>query len=152
MKSSTDSLSNIVVRELCIADYDKLIAFWNEVKLPYKPKGRDRRENIERELKGESAIFLVAEKDGVLVGSIFGTHDGRKGWINRLAVAPAYRRQGLAAQLVQEIENRLFEMGIGIIACLIEDWNKVSLQVFAKLGYTRHRDIIYFTKRKFPDV
>jgi ribosomal protein S18 acetylase RimI-like enzyme len=152
MKSNTDGLSNIVVRELCMADYEKLITFWNEVKLPYKPRGRDKRENIERELKGQNAIFLVAEKDGGLVGSIFGTHDGRKGWINRLAVAPAYRRQRLAALLVQEIENRLFTLGIGIIACLVEDWNKVSLKVFKKLGYTHHRDIIYFTKRKFPDV
>jgi len=87
-----------------------------------------------------------------LIGSIFGTHDGRKGWINRLAVDPAHQRQGIAARLVREVEDRLYERGIGIIACLVEDWNSISLQVFEKLGYTRHQDIIYFTKRKYPDI
>jgi len=145
-------LSPVVIRELRVEDYDALVALWDQAKLLYKPRGRDRRDNIERELKGQNAIFLVAEQDGTLIGSIFGTHDGRKGWINRLAVDPAHQRQGIAARLVKEVEDRLYKMGIGIIACLVEDWNCVSLQVFEKLGYTRHQDIIYFTKRKFPDV
>lgn len=145
-------LSPVVIRELRVEDYDALVALWDQAKLLYKPRGRDRRDNIERELKGQNAVFLVAEQDGTLIGSIFGTHDGRKGWINRLAVDPAHQRQGIAARLVKEVEDRLYKMGIGIIACLVEDWNCVSLQVFEKLGYTRHQDIIYFTKRKFPDV
>ena len=148
----SSKLSPIVIRKFCIEDYNTLIALWDKAKLIYKPQGSDRRDNIERELKGHNAIFFVAEKDGTLIGSIFGTHDGRKGWINRLAVDPAYQRQGIAARLVREVEDHLYERGIGIIACLVEDWNSVSLQVFEKLGYTRHQDIIYFTKRKYPDI
>lgn len=120
--------------------------------MPYKPKGRDKRDNIECELKNPTAIFLVVEKDNKLIGSIFGSHDGRKGWINRLAVAPVYRKQGIAAKLLKNVENRLYEMGIGIIACLVEEWNTGSMQFFEKMEYSRHHDIIYFTKRKYPDV
>jgi len=152
MRKKTDGSLNIEIRELRMTDYDKLIALWNKAKLLYKPKGRDMRKNIKRELKKPTAIFLVAEKNGALIGSIFGTHDGRKGWINRLVVAPGYRKQGIAAKLVKEVENRLFDMGIGIIACLIEDWNPVSVKVFEKMGYKRHNDIIYYTKRRFADV
>lgn len=137
---------------MCIEDYDALMELWTEAKLLYKPKGRDRRDNIERELQQPSAVFLVAEKDGKLVGSIFGTHDGRRGWINRLAVSPSYRQQGIAAQLIKEVEMRLDAIGIEIIACLVEDWNTVSMKVFQRLGYTRHSDIVYFSKRKHPDV
>lgn len=140
------------LRELRIEDYDALIELWNEAKLRYRPKGRDRRDNIERELQQPSAVFLVVEKDGKLVGSIFGTHDGRRGWINRLAVSPSYRQQGIAAQLVKEVETRLDAMGIEIIACLVEDWNAVSMEVFQRLGYTRHSDVVYFSKRKHSDV
>ncbi len=43
-------------------------------------------------------------------------------------------------------------MGIEIIASSIEDWNTVSMKVFERLGYKRHPDIIYFTKRKNSDV
>jgi ribosomal protein S18 acetylase RimI-like enzyme len=91
---------------------------------------------------------LIAEKDGVLIGSAFGTHDGRKGWINRVAVAPKYRRQGIAEDLVRQVEHRLHGMGIRIIACLIEDWNEESMEFFERIGYKRHHDIFYFTKRE----
>lgn len=143
---------DIIIRQLRIEDYDALIVLWNDAQLPYKAKGRDKRDNIERELKNPTAIFLVAEKDNKLIGSIFGSHDGRKGWINRLAVAPVYRKQGIAAKLLKNVENRLYEMGIGIIACLVEEWNTGSMQFFEKMEYKRHHDIIYFTKRKYPDV
>ncbi|MGB3340015.1 MAG: GNAT family N-acetyltransferase [bacterium] len=142
----------IKLRDLRIDDYDDLIRLWDEAELPYKPEGRDKRENIDRELVGTAAIFLVAEIDGKLTGSIFGTHDGRKGWINRLAVAPTHRRKGLAARLLQEVEKKLYDKGIEIIACLIEDWNKTSMEVFQKMGYKRHNDIIYLSKRKHENV
>lgn len=143
---------DIIIRQLRKEDYDALIALWNDAQLSYKPKGRDKRDNIERELKNPTAIFLVVEKDNKLIGSIFGSHDGRKGWINRLAVAPVYRKQGIATKLLKNVENRLYEMGIDIIACLVEEWNTGSMQFFEKMEYRRHHDIIYFTKRKCPDV
>ena len=87
-----------------------------------------------------------------MVGAILGTHDGRKGWINRLAVAPDQRRLGIAQKLVGAVEQRLIDLGIEIFACQIEDWNETSMTVFDRLGYTRHADIIYFTKRLRPDV
>ncbi len=152
MKSSHKNSSDIVIREFCIGDYDALIILWNDAQLEYKPKGRDRRDKIESELERGNAIFLVAEINGKLAGSILGTHDGRKGWINRLAVAPEFRKQGIARRLVSEVEDRLSELGIEIMACLIEDWNTKSMQVFEKLGYKKHSDIIYFTKRKHLDV
>lgn len=142
----------IKLRDLCIDDYDDLIRLWDEAELPYKQDGRDKRENIDRELAGTAAIFLVAEINGKLIGSIFGTHDGRKGWINRLAVAPAHRQKRLAARLVQEVEKKLYDKGIEIITCLIEDWNKSSMEAFQKMGYKRHNDIIYLSKRKHENV
>jgi ribosomal protein S18 acetylase RimI-like enzyme len=141
-----------MLRDLNIDDYDDLIRLWAEAGLPYKPDGRDKRSNIDRELADGAAIFLVAEINGKLIGSILGTHDGRKGWINRLAVAPAYRRKGLAARLVREVEKELYDKGIEIIACLIEDWNKSSMEAFQKMGYKCHNDIVYLSKRKHENV
>lgn len=139
MKIVDDEGTDIRIRTFCIEDYDKLIALWQDAGLPYKPNGRDRRDYIERELKSSAGIFLVAESEGELIGSIFGTHDGRKGWINRLAVAPAYRKTGIAAKLVKEVENRLFDMGIGIIAGLIKDWNTGFIGSISKDGLQASR-------------
>lgn len=140
------------IRRFRISDYGALIKLWDSAKLPYKPKGRDSREQIQRQIKKSYTLSLVAELDGKIIGSVFGTHDGRKGWINRLAVAPAYRQKGIGRRLVDELEVRFHKLGIGIIASLIEDWNKTSLIAFQKLGYKKHKDITYFSKRKTSQI
>ncbi len=142
----------VTIRQMRMDDYPSLIKLWEKAGLPYKPEGRDRRENIEKELEGEASLFLVAEKEGRIIGSVLGTHDGRKGWINRLAVAPDSRRKGVGRALVAEVELQLSRMGIAIVACLVEDWNEDSIRVFRRLGYTSHPDITYFSKRKHPGV
>jgi len=142
----------INIREFTTNDYDALCALWEEAGLPYRPNGRDTRENISSQMRNDCSIYLVAEEDGRMVGAVLGTHDSRKGWINRLAVAPDQRKRGIAAMLVRAVEERLLERGIEIFACQIEDWNEPSMTVFDHLGYTRHDDIIYFTKRLRPDV
>ena len=152
MKPGMDNSSNPVLREYRPDDYDALLALWDESRLPYKPYGRDKRDRIEREITKPNAIFLVAEVEGKLVGSVLATHDGRKGWINRLAVTPALRQRGIARMLLAEAEDLLFRQGIEIVACLVEDWNANSARFFEKLGYNRFDGITYFTKRKHPQV
>jgi ribosomal protein S18 acetylase RimI-like enzyme len=152
MKKERNYAAGILIRSMRIGEYDALIHIWDRAGLPYKPKGRDSREHIARELKQDSTFFLVAEHKGEMIGSVFGTSDGRKGWINRLAVVPEYQRKGIGSMLVQEAERRFYGTGIEIIACLIENWNAVSLQAFEHMGYVRHDDISYFTKRRSPAV
>jgi ribosomal protein S18 acetylase RimI-like enzyme len=145
-------MPEIIIRALRIEDYEALITLWKEAKLPFKPEGRDRKEKIENELKQPMAIYLVAELDTKIIGSVFGTQDGRKGWINRVAVAPAYRRQGIAHRLIQEAEARITNLDIDVIACLIEDGNLSSMKVFESLGYSRNSKLLYFNKKKHKDA
>ena len=80
------------------------------------------------------------------------THDGRKGWINRLAVHPSHRRQGLGRALIRAAEASLREQGIEIFAALIEPGNDVSLAVFEAAGYQDWPGIHYVSKRDRPDI
>ena len=143
---------DVTIREFQETDYDGLISLWAESKLPYKPKGRDRLDRIVTELTLGVGYLLVAVIDQKLVGSILATHDGRKGWINRLAVAPQWQRQGIARMLTNEAEKRLSDAGIGIFACLVEEPNPLSTKTFEALGYSRYEKVVYFTKRKYPEV
>ena len=152
MAAGKTGVSDLLVRKFRMDDYDPLMAIWDKAQLPYKPRGRDRRDKIEREIKKPNAVFLVAEIAGQLVGSILATHDGRKGWINRLAVSPAFRRRGIAKKLVAEAENSLTDQGVEIVACLVEDWNADSKRFFESIGYNRFDKISYFTKKKHADV
>lgn len=140
------------IRDLRPNDYDGLIALWEETGLSHRPHGRDGRERIVREIEGHCSVFLAAEAEGRLIGAVLGTHDGRKGWINRLAVLPEHRSQGIGQALVDEVERRLTERGIEIFTCLIETWNGASMVFFEHIGYTRHEDCVYYSKRLSPDV
>ena len=152
MESHSNNPAEIVIREFRMGDYDAVIALWDEAQLPYRPEGRDRRDRIKNELKREDCVFLVAETEGRLVGSVLGTHDGRKGWINRLAVDSKFRGRNIAGRLVTEVETRLDSLGIEVFACLIEEENTDSMRVFERLGYERYSDIVYFSKRPNPEA
>lgn len=141
----------IVIRSFRIGDYDAVMTLWEESRLPLKPSGRDARERIEAQLLVPNVIFLVAEAEGRIAGTVLATHDGRKGWINRLAVREDMRRRGLGERLVREAEARLEAAGMDVLACLIEDGNEVSMEFFTRLGYQRKDDIHYFVKKKTPD-
>ena len=142
----------ISIREFKISDYNLLINLWERAGLPYKPNGRDSKESISEELKRGCASILIAEKTTTAIGTIFATHDGRKGWINRLAVIPEQRNRGIGRILVEKAEQILKAKGIGIIACLIEDYNQASFETFQKLGYIEFEGIHYLTKRSHPDI
>jgi N-acetylglutamate synthase len=155
------SPSNVTVRELRRADwpreYEAVTRLWTEAGLSYRPNGRDRPDKVLVELARGTAVFLVAEvetesPDRPLAGVVVATNDGRKGWINRLAVAPAYRRRGVAALLVREAEARLAEAGMEITAALIETPNRASLAFFEAIGYVHDPHIEYVSKRRSADT
>jgi ribosomal protein S18 acetylase RimI-like enzyme len=136
-----------VIRRLTIEDYDAVIALWQRSGLTsLRPAGRDSREAFARQLAGGQIAIGLEEADR-LIGVVVATHDTRKGWINRLAIDPDFRRRGYARQLVQAAEAALREAGLMLIAALIEDDNDASLALFKRLGYAVHTDIYYVSKR-----
>lgn len=80
-------------------------------------------------------MYLGAFDTDRLVGTVLGTHDTRKGWINRLAVHPKCRRSGIASRLVRMAERELRKQGIQMFAALLEPGNAESEAVFRSLGY-----------------
>jgi ribosomal protein S18 acetylase RimI-like enzyme len=145
-------IPGVIVRELRLDDYEAVQRLWTEAGLAFRPQGRDKPERVAAELERGTAVFLLAEADGKVVGVVLGTHDGRKGWINRLAVAPAHQRRGIARLLVGEVEARLTALGLDIIAALIESENQVSLDFFRAIGYTHDVEIEYVSKRRSAET
>jgi GNAT superfamily N-acetyltransferase len=142
----------MIIRTCTIEDYNLLVSLWEQSGLPYKPEGRDSMKSIAREMETSTGRFIIAEIDEKPVGTILTTHDGRKGWINRLAVVPEYRNKGIGRALVEYAEELFHQQGIGIFACLIEDYNQHSLEVFKKLGYLEFKGMHYLTKRSHPGI
>lgn len=142
-----------VLCDLDIADYPDILALWQRAGLPVRPEGRDAPAAFARQMaEGRQRVIGLRTAEGQLVALVVLTHDGRKGWINRLAVDPANRRQGLASRLVAEAE-RWFTQGLdlAIWAALIEGDNRDSQALFDALGFHRH-DVVYVSKRTRPEA
>ncbi len=136
------------IRGMRASDYPELVGLWKEAGLKYHPRGRDSKKRILREMEGPMATFLVAEAGCGLVGSLLGTTDGRKGWINRLAVHPEWQRRGLALALLEEMERRFDERGILVFCALIQGDNDPSIALFRSAGYKEDRSVVYYSKRR----
>ena len=134
-----------------IEEYEDILELWDEAGLPYKPMGRDTRENIERELEEQPEYWIGAYDEDLLVGIVFGTDDGRKGWVNRLAVAEEYRGRGIGRTLVEELERVFENKGFKIWAALIEPDNPEAMDFFEHLGF-EDKNIKYYSKRESEKV
>jgi len=76
---------------LTISDYYQIVTLWQNAGLSYKPEGRDRKDAIQSQMAANPDFFIGAFEDNRLVGVVVASTDGRRGWINRLAVDPECR-------------------------------------------------------------
>lgn len=143
---------DIEIRPITLEHYDRIIDIWQEAGLHLRFAGRDSREDIARQIELDPELWPGAFADGQLAGVVVGTYDGRKGYINRLAVHPEMQRKGIATALVKELERIFDSRGIGVITLLIEGQSVESHEFFKKLGYQCHDDIKYYSKRVSWDV
>lgn len=140
------------LRKLTADDYDDIIRVWGDAGLPYKPQGRDRRDRITAEMEREdTGFFGLFENDRMLAVGM-ATFDGRKGWINRVAVDPDRRGERFGVEIMKACEQFLRGRGAEIIAALIEDINTPSISLFQKEGYVVMKEFLYFSKRDSDDV
>jgi N-acetylglutamate synthase len=138
---------------LCVlgeSDYEEILELWRRAGLTIRAEGRDSPGAFARQLGwGVQRVAGLREGNRLVAVAVL-THDGRKGWINRLAVDPAHRRHGLAQQLIAEAERWFTqELGLEVWAALIERENTASQTLFDRLGYGRH-DLVYVSKRTRP--
>ena len=105
-------------------------------------------EALRAQRKDSPDLFLGAFLKGRLVGAVIASDDGRRGWINRLAVLPEARGEGVAKALVKAAESALRKRGRGLFCIHVESDNATSIKLFEELGYARENEILYFTKRE----
>ncbi|HKM78780.1 MAG TPA: GNAT family acetyltransferase [Candidatus Bathyarchaeia archaeon] len=134
----------IQIRKFRLSDYEEVVNLWQKTGLVLRPG--DDLEGIRLKLKRDRDLFLIAEKDHKIVGVVIGAWDGRRGWINHLAVSPNFQRLGVARSLLDEVERRLANKGALKVNAQVYRRNKVSLDFFGALGYEVHADLLMVGK------
>ncbi len=135
-------------RRLSREDIDDICLLFRDAELDHRPEGRDSPDELARQMEDDHIVFIGGFDGSNMVAMVLASWEGRKGWINRLAVHPDCRRQGLGVRMIALAEGALKAMGARIICCLIEDLNEPSLALFQKEGYKLSRDIYYLSKRE----
>jgi ribosomal protein S18 acetylase RimI-like enzyme len=107
----------------------------------------DTPEALARKAEKEEGLFLVAEEDCQVVGTVMGGFDGRCGFIARLAVALSHRRKGIATSLLRELESRLKEKGAPQASLIVEEGNEPAISLYREMGYEMFDGILYMRKR-----
>jgi ribosomal protein S18 acetylase RimI-like enzyme len=106
------------LRDFRAEDADALVGIL-KANQQYGHPDMDGPEAMLRVQQCQAAEFLVAEREGQIVGMIRGTFDGSRAVIYLASVHPAHQRQGIGRALVQEITRRFQGRGACSIAVIV---------------------------------
>ena len=137
-------MSDFIIRQYNTDDEGNVIDLWSECGLT-APQNNPKLD-IERKLKVNPEWFLVGEFEGEIVVTCMAGYEGHRGWINYLAVARQYRRQGYATRIMQEAERILRNAGCPKINLQVRTANTGVIQFYKAIGYDID-DVISMGKR-----
>lgn len=131
------------IRQYLPKDHRRVVRLWRDSGLGISHS--DTVREIERTRRRDPDLFLVAEEEGVLVGVVLGRFDGRRGWVNHLAIDRRARGLGLGVALMAELERRLVRKGCPKINLQVEPANEAVTGFYERLGY-RRRPMIFMER------
>lgn len=138
--------TELLIRSAHEDDLAAVLRLWIEAEVT-PPSVSDSMEGLTRLVREPNAVLIIALIEGRLVGSVIGGWDGWRGNIYRLAVAPAYRRKGIARRLVEEIDRALFDKGAERLSALVEHqhpWAIAFCESLHHLGFERDPQFVRY--------
>jgi ribosomal protein S18 acetylase RimI-like enzyme len=115
-------------------DYQAVRELWERCAPGIQISPTDEIEGIGHKQERDPQLFLVAVEQDQIVGTVIGGYDGRRGLVYHLAVAPDYRRQGTASDLMVELENRLRSLGCYKYYLIVTRENDAALAFYHSIG------------------
>ena len=117
------------------ADYEGALYVWKNMEIGVQIGRSDSAEEIEKKLNRDPDLFLVAEFGSQIIGTVIGGYDGRRGMVYHLAVLTDFRKQGVGAQLLAEVEKRLQARGCLKCYLLVFEENIGAIQFYEQRGW-----------------
>lgn len=130
------------------SDFEEVITLWERCEL-LRP-WNDPEMDIERKLNHDVSLFLVAEVNGEVVGTVMGGYDGHRGSAYYLGVHPEYRGRGIANALLSRLEKKLIARGCPKLQIMVREDNDMVQGMYERLGY-EHADVVVLGKRLIED-
>ena len=132
------------IREMKIEDYEKVYALWKTIHGFGIRSVDDSREGIERFLKWNPGLSVVAEQDDRIVGAILCGSDGRRGCLYHVCVHQDYRRRGVGKTMVVSCMEKLKELQINKVSLIAFTANDIGNAFWKEMGWTKREDLNYY--------
>lgn len=135
------------LRLLTMDDYNSIYALWSSTPGMGLRTLDDSNEGIERFLKRNPTTCFAALNDmESIIGVILCGHDGRRGYIYHMAVAPECRRLGIGTMLVDAALEALRQEGIHKAALVAFSTNEAGNRFWESIGFSERKDLVYRNK------
>ncbi len=108
--------------------------------------GEDSVAGICSYMKRNPMLSYLALVDTKIIGVIFCGHDGRRGFINHLAVSPDFRHQGVASKLLKLVEESLIDLGIKKGALFVLNENDSAMRFYESNGWSEETIVKIYSK------
>jgi ribosomal protein S18 acetylase RimI-like enzyme len=134
----------MIYRNMQISDYASVIALWrgcDGVSL----RDADSSQGIERYLQRNPGLSFVALEGTDIVGTIMAGHDGKRGYIQHLAVANVARGQGIASSLVELCLQALKLQGVEKSHVHVLGDNEPGRKFWSGRGWFHRAEIVMYS-------
>jgi len=144
MRSDSSLPDHLILREFQFpSDFTQVINLWKNAGPGIQLRRSDEKDEIIKKLQRDPDLFLVAEIDQVIIGSVLGGFDGRRGMVYHLAVDDFYRKRGVGSALMNELENRLKQKGCIRSYLLVTRENINAIRFYETSGWELMDLLIY---------
>jgi ribosomal protein S18 acetylase RimI-like enzyme len=152
-KAISDAIGNVAIEVMTMADYDSVRLLLTSIP-GLTLRSADSRADTERYLARNPGLSFVARSADRIVGCVMCGHDGRRGYLQHLAVEPAMRRRGIGTALVTRCLDAMRELGIEKLHIDVLIENAQAHEFWTNSGWKRRTDIVRysFTRSADPNV
>ena len=131
----------IELREVTAADYDEVVALW-QASEGIVLRAVDERAPLERYLAHNPRLSFVACDGARVVGAVLCGTDGRRGYLQHLAVAATHRRQGIGRRRAECAVAALASRGIAKCHLMVLPANVAARTFWKRLGWAERTDVL----------
>ncbi len=124
-------------------DYQAVYDLWAHAGPGIHLRRSDEPEEIEKKLRRDPDLFIVAELGGRIVGAVLGGFDGRRGMMYHLAVDASLRGCGIGEALMIALEERLRAKGCIRYYLLVTTDNDEAIRFYERRGWERLDLFVY---------
>lgn len=140
----------LTVRSYAPADFEKVVALWEACELTRA--WNDPASDIEFCVGSENSILLVGVAGGEskIAATAMVGHDGHRGWIYYVAVAPEHQEKGGGREIMAYAERWLAQRGVPKAMLMIRETNKKVMGFYERLGYAVEERVVMARWLKKP--